>query len=72
MSVSATGLKSTDKHQIIQECESYNQLTLTIERKKMCCPNWTRRLYALKTNLVAVVVVVGFFISAIGVDYRVR
>ena len=71
MSVGSTGLKSTDKHQIIQECESYNQLTSTIERKK-CCPNWTRRLYALKTNLVAVVVVVGFFISAIGVDYRVR
>ena len=71
MSVGSTGLKSTDKHQIIQECESYNQLTLTIEKKKLGCPNWTRRLYALKTNLVAVVVVVGFFIS-IGVDYRVR
>ena len=34
MSVGATGLKSTDKHQIIQECCSYNQLTLTIEKKR--------------------------------------
>ena len=70
MSAGSTGLKSTDKHQIIQECESYNQLTLTIEKKK-CSVQIGPEDYTLSNQFGCAVVVVGFFIS-IGVDYRVR